>query len=290
MPRFVFLLIVATLLADLDIAGLAKEPEPALPGSERWHDLFEPDYIAPKELPLGPLRKQLFESVRPLVQAAARQHPLHFDGSLKVYRNWAWFTGKALDAKGRPVKFPETREEDACALWVRTDSGAWLVVDFATGYTDYFFGTWCAMYGAPIELLGSRDVIKRGTDAWERAYVPAFRKPTLLQSDSELRRQLWSGLLEKVQREAKKKVTLYGEIRVYRNWASFRGSADDPTLAEPSEFHFGSAALPFSSRVAALWLRTALGWRLISFSPGFVDPVYADWPLEYGAPEELVIY
>jgi hypothetical protein len=40
--------------------------------------------------------------------------------------------------------------------------------------------------------------------------------------------------------------------------------------------------------VAALWLRTREGWKLVDFASGFGDPFYWQWSEQYGAPRALL--
>ncbi len=121
---------------------------------EYWDDLFTPAYVSPTELPKKEtLRKELFNMFRTAIEdKAATGQQLLFSGSLKSFKNWAFFSGSALDAAGKPIAFPPMENSDAAALWLRTCKG-WTLVDFSVGHSDAFWTIWHAQYGAPEELL-----------------------------------------------------------------------------------------------------------------------------------------
>ncbi len=122
-------------------------------GALRREELFEPPYEQPTELLKGqPLRKQLFDRLRPLAMKKANKE-VRFSGSLKVYKNWALFIGTTLDKQGNAIGYPPMGNSDATALWLRTQSG-WVVVDFSLGHSDVFWAIWHEQYGAPSALLG----------------------------------------------------------------------------------------------------------------------------------------
>ena len=136
----------------LALAAHAAEPSIVKPGSEDWQVVYEPAYQKPTELEVGSdLRKTLFELIRPRVTEIAKQ-PVKFQGSLRVFRNWAFFGGNALDSNEKPLQLPEDGNSDTVALWLRTLDG-WRLVDFAAGHSDAFFIIWPEQYGVPAELL-----------------------------------------------------------------------------------------------------------------------------------------
>ncbi len=114
-----------------------------------WAEVYDPPYKVPTDLPAdSPSRKELFELLR---LKATPQH--RFEGSLKVYRNWAVFLGRTVDKEGKTIKNPPMDNDDAAALWLRTRDG-WRLVDFSLGYSDAFFIIWPEQYGVPAELVG----------------------------------------------------------------------------------------------------------------------------------------
>jgi hypothetical protein len=135
-------------------AGLstAAELPTVAPGSEEWKTIYDPAFEKPTELPGdSELRRGLFDLIRPKAEKLAGT-PVKFQGDLRVYRNWAFFSGNSLDANGKPVQYPELQNSDTVALWLRTQDG-WKVVDFAAGHSDAFFIIWPEQYGMPAELL-----------------------------------------------------------------------------------------------------------------------------------------
>jgi hypothetical protein len=129
-----------------------ESPLEVKPGSEEWKQLYDPPFEKPSELGAdSPLRKQLFNQLRPKVEAIAKQ-PVQFQGSLRAFRNWAFFGGRSLDEKGVSLKLPELDNDDTVALWLRTTDG-WKLVDYAAGHSDAFFIIWPEQYGMPADLL-----------------------------------------------------------------------------------------------------------------------------------------
>ena len=76
-----------------------------------------------------------------------------FSGSLKAYRNWAFFSGETVSPDGKPMRFPPQENSDTAALWIRTVDG-WRVVDFSAGHSDVFYEIWPEQFGVPSVLIG----------------------------------------------------------------------------------------------------------------------------------------
>jgi hypothetical protein len=152
------------LLLTFGIAVFAQEQsrhQPIQPGSELWKKVFDPPYTKPTEIPFdSPLRKKLFDLLRPSVQkkAAAEnltKSPLRFEGSLRAFKNWAVFIGKAVDKSGAEIRFDAGSGLDHFmdAIWLRTSEG-WKLVDFFAGSAgDYFYEIWFDRFNVPRELL-----------------------------------------------------------------------------------------------------------------------------------------
>ncbi len=145
---------LSLLLPVLLTTSLVQAEPPLLlkPGSSQWNELFDPPYAEPKELPADlPLRKDLFDLLRPTVERAAGQKVL-FEGKLRAFKNWAYFGGRSLDVTGKSLKLPPFENDDTSALWLRTKDG-WRLVDYSAGHSDAFFLIWPEQYGTPRELL-----------------------------------------------------------------------------------------------------------------------------------------
>ena len=118
-------------------------------GDPEWAEIYQPAFTTPSEVPKGSkLRAQLFNQLRKTVPEKTRFH-----GSMKAYRNWAFFSGDSVDQKGKPLVAKGWISSDTCALWLRTASG-WVLVDSSAGHSDAFFVIWPEKYGVPHELLG----------------------------------------------------------------------------------------------------------------------------------------
>jgi hypothetical protein len=116
-------------------------------------DFFYTFSSVPAELPAdSPLRHELFDGIRKSIP------PDHkFEGSLKTYRNWAFFGGETVDARGKTYYYPNGGSATA-ALWLRTGEGekiAWKLVAVVVGAPyDMPYKSWPYRYGAPYLLLG----------------------------------------------------------------------------------------------------------------------------------------
>jgi hypothetical protein len=136
------------------LVGSAFAQEPGIsPGSREWRELFDPPFTEPREIPSSsPLRKELFELLRPHIARLAKR-PVRFEGTLRAFKNWALFDGATVDEKGTPVQFPPIDNSDTTALWLRTHAG-WRLVDYSAGHSDAFYIIWSDQYGVPKELIG----------------------------------------------------------------------------------------------------------------------------------------
>lgn len=122
--------------------------------SELWGEIYDPPYKQPTEISKGSdLRKTLFDQLRTRISALVDGRKVLFSGSLKAYRNWAFFTGETVDSNGNSVPIGELENSDTAALWLRTVDG-WQLVDFSGGHGDVFYEIWPEQFGAPKTLLG----------------------------------------------------------------------------------------------------------------------------------------
>lgn len=136
-------------LADADLPLELR----VVPGSTEWREIFEPPYTSPTEIPASaPLRRQLLDQLRPKIEHVARKS-VRFEGSLRSFKNWAFFSGRTVDGKGKSVNLPPIGNDDTAALWLRTRAG-WTLVDFSGGHSDAFYLIWPEQYGAPPALFG----------------------------------------------------------------------------------------------------------------------------------------
>jgi len=145
------------LLAGIGAGSQAwAEPPAATPAPDSMvygEDFFFTFSPTPVELPAdSALRRELFDGIR---RSIPTDHK--FEGSLKVYRNWAFFGGVTVDARGKVFYYPDGGSASA-ALWLRTRDGGreiWKLVDAVFGAPyDLPYKTWPYRYGAPYLLLG----------------------------------------------------------------------------------------------------------------------------------------
>lgn len=138
------------------VASVNAEPREKLLYTEpqMWSSLYEPAYKSPTELESGSeLRKSLFNQLRPKISNIVGGRKVLFEGSLKAYRNWAFFSGRTVDSNGTSVALMENGNSDTFGLWLRTLDG-WVLVDFIPGATvEFAWGHWTEQFGAPHRLL-----------------------------------------------------------------------------------------------------------------------------------------
>ena len=147
--------IFVSVVCGVLVCSASAQHETLRPGSRQWRELFDPPFGKPQEIaPTSPLRRELFELLRPTILRLAKR-TVRFEGSLRVFKNWALFTGSSVDAHGASVRFPPIDNSDTAALWLRTRDG-WRLVDYSAGHSDVFYGIWAEQYGTPGELLGVR--------------------------------------------------------------------------------------------------------------------------------------
>jgi len=133
----------------MPVTAFGDAPEIVPPSSDEWNEIYDPPTKVPAEIPGGSkLRSELFDLLRTKSSPATQ-----FSGSIKSFRNWAFFLGRTVDRSGNSLKNPPHGNDDAVALWLRTQDG-WIVVAHSFGHSDAFFVLWSEQYGVPRELLG----------------------------------------------------------------------------------------------------------------------------------------
>ena len=120
---------------------------------QMWKELYDPPYKKATEIRKGnKLRSELFNVLRPFISKEAKQ-TVKFSGTLRVFKNWAFFSGETYSNQGKLMTYPPMDNSDTAALWLRTRHG-WQVVDFSVGHSDVFWEAWHFQYGASREVLG----------------------------------------------------------------------------------------------------------------------------------------
>ena len=156
MQRLIVLFLLLFPYSSLVFSAASHTQPTVNPGSSEWNELFDPPFTKPTEIPVSsPLRRSLWAQLRPLVEKKARR-PVRFEGSLRAFKNWAFFVGRTVDMKGQSVKFSDMENDDTVALWLRTSSG-WRLINFSVGHSDAFYILWPQQYGMPEELLTTSD-------------------------------------------------------------------------------------------------------------------------------------
>lgn len=110
---------------------------------------------AVEEIPTSdPLRKQLFDSIRPRAQKLV-EGVFAFQGSLRREGDWAVFTGELVRKNSAPIPIGDNESSDVFALWQNV-AGKWKVIDFSGGHTDVFYVDYPEKYGFPKRLIFGR--------------------------------------------------------------------------------------------------------------------------------------
>jgi hypothetical protein len=147
--------VIVSFVSTLVVCSALAQEERIHPDSREWRELCDPPFTEPREIASSsPLRKELFELLRPPIAELAKR-PVRFEGSLRAFKNWALFIGSTVDEQGASVKLPPVDNSDTVALWLRTCAG-WHLVDYSAGHGDVFYSIWAQQYGTPKELLGVR--------------------------------------------------------------------------------------------------------------------------------------
>ena len=77
---------------SIPITAIGGAPEIIPPSRDEWNEIYDPPTKVPAEIPSGSeLRRELFDSLRAKASPATQ-----FSGSIKSFRNWAFFLGELL--------------------------------------------------------------------------------------------------------------------------------------------------------------------------------------------------
>ncbi|MDD5351318.1 MAG: hypothetical protein PHQ12_13995 [Chthoniobacteraceae bacterium] len=266
-----------------ELVAAQERAASAQPGDDEWKRRFDPPFIAPAEIPRdSALRKTLFEPLRVKIAKKAKA-PVRFEGSLRAYRNWAFFQGGSVDAKGKAVVDNDWfGSSDTVGLWLRTREG-WQLVAWSWGHTDAFYiHYWPNAYGAPRELLGAENetAIEPDSPEWPEVFDPPYRKVTEISVGSELRKKLFAVMRPAMERYVKRPVQFRGSLAGYKNWACFEGGLVDAK----GQFLEEKRLDLIYNQMAILLLRGQEGWIVVDYESGVDDDPFGffAWPQKYG--------
>jgi len=101
------------LILLLSLSTAIAQDSDVTPGSDLWKELYNPPYAKPTEIPRdNPLRKQLFDLLRPQIERAAKLQGIKFQGELKASGGphdealADWVKQKNLPVTWRIYRFP----------------------------------------------------------------------------------------------------------------------------------------------------------------------------------------
>ena len=105
-----------------------------------------------------PIRKMLFQTMRPAFEKDLKQKVIFQVGQLKVQRGWAFLVGRPRQPNGKPVNYKRTAYQEAIANGAFDDgysallhkiNGKWKLVTYNIGATDVVWEPWAKQYHAP---------------------------------------------------------------------------------------------------------------------------------------------
>jgi hypothetical protein len=112
--------------------------------------------------PSSPERKAIMDTLRVPVEKELKQNVVFRIRRLKVQNGWAFLDGTPQQPGGKPVNYRNTRYQtaieagafdDGILALLRKDKGAWRVVVYEIGSTDYPAPSWQQNYKAPPEIF-----------------------------------------------------------------------------------------------------------------------------------------
>ena len=108
--------------------------------------------------PNKPERKAILDTLRVPVEKELKQKVVFRIRRLKVQNGWAFLDGTPQQTSGKPIDYRNTRHQtaieagafdDGILALMRKDKGAWRVVVYDIGSTDYPAPSWQQKYNAP---------------------------------------------------------------------------------------------------------------------------------------------
>jgi hypothetical protein len=118
---------------------------------------------APKTpAPNSPERKAIMDTLRAPVEKELKQKVIFRIRRLKVQNGWAFLDGEPKQPDGKPVDYRNTRHQtsieagafdDGILALLRKEKGAWRVVVYDIGSTDYPAPSWQQKYNAPAGIF-----------------------------------------------------------------------------------------------------------------------------------------
>ena len=109
-----------------------------------------------------PIRKSLFNAMRPVFEKELKQKVIFQVSKLKVQHGWAFVFGRPLRPNGKPLDYSRTAFKEAiaqgafggdyCAL-LHKSTDRWKLVTYRIGMTDVPWVTWDKNYHAPSAIF-----------------------------------------------------------------------------------------------------------------------------------------
>lgn len=111
-----------------------------------------------------PLRKQLLDTLRPIVEQEIGAPVLFTVKAMRVSGRFAYFVGESRQANGQPFDFSKTKLKElvdeglfdgprTSAYFERANDGVWTVRDWQIGSTDFPDPGWPDDFGGPRALV-----------------------------------------------------------------------------------------------------------------------------------------
>ena len=98
-----------------------------------------------------PLRKTLFNVMRPAFEKELKQKVIFGVREIRVYQNWAFLQGQPYQPDQSPINYKKTRYQEAIregffggeyAALLHKVNGQWKLVTYNIGHTDVVYANW----------------------------------------------------------------------------------------------------------------------------------------------------
>lgn len=109
-----------------------------------------------------PLRKTLFNAMRPPIERDLKQKVIFQVREIRVYQNWAFLQGRPFQPDQSPINYRKTAhqgdiqqgffDDGYCAL-LHKINGNWKLVTYNIGATDVTYADWWRRFKAPKAVI-----------------------------------------------------------------------------------------------------------------------------------------
>lgn len=112
--------------------------------------------------PGDPIRKTLFNAMRPAFERELKQKVIFEVAIIRVCQDWAFLLGRPLQPSQKPINYKlvpggqeviEGRVDDGYSALLHKINGKWKLVTYNLGATDVVWGDWWKRFHAPKAVI-----------------------------------------------------------------------------------------------------------------------------------------